>query len=301
MADVRPVTSNSAVAPVIADYAGTTGHDDARDELVAAVRQGLIGGYVLNEADAGTVAVLLSEEDPETAAVTVRFYHALAPDADARLNRLFDVVLPELQKIASRIVSWFQPARSDWVLTHRGFDELERLHMTLDLAQFRARVPLLPDGYIIRPLKPAHVPELVLPRISANAGTLEHQLFPTSRERAEHLLRGYAEGSVTPAVDDAATLTVLHTGTPIGAILVQRPDETTGQLVDIFVAPEHQGQGIGRGLLISALRALKQGGATRANVETRRQLPAYHLLRQLGFVETHREPVRFWLPVMGGQ
>lgn len=292
MAEVCPLTPDTVIAPLIKAYA--TDVQEPADDIVASVQE----GYTL-VADDEIVAAIIVDEDVETGTATIRFYHAVEPDADTRMQTLLEATLPQLQQRSSRIVSRFQPARDAWSLTNWGFDELERLEMVLDLAQFKERMPLLPDGYILRPLVPAHVSELIIPRISANAGTVEQQLNPVTRERAERILTGYAAGTITPPVDEDATLTAVHSGTPIGAILVQRPSYDLGRLLDIFVAPEHQGQGIGRALLVAALRALKQGGALHAQVETRRQLPAYHLLRQLGFTEMNRYPVRFWLSVMG--
>lgn len=297
MAEVRPLTSDMVIAPLIEAYAADV--KEPADDIVTSVAQGKAAGYALIVESDTSVAAIIADEDAETGTTTVRFYHAVGPNADSRMQTLLDSVLPRVQRRTSRIVSRFQPARDAWSLTNWGFDELERLEMTLDLTKFTERMPLLPDGYILRPLVPAHVPELIVPRISANAGTVEQQLSPVTRERAERVLSDYAAGTVTPTVDKDATLTAVHSGTPIGAILVQRPSDDLGRLIDIFVAPEHQGQGIGRALLIAALRALKHGGAVHAQVETRRQLPAYHLLRQLGFTEMSRHPVRFWLSVMG--
>lgn len=297
MAEVRPLTPDTVVAPLIEAY--TADVQEPADDIVVSDQQGEAAGYVLVTEDEDVVATVIADEDAETSTTTIRFYHAVEPDANTRMQMLLDAALPQFQQRASRIVSRFQPARDTWSLTNWGFDELERIEMELDLTRFTERMPLLPDGYMLRPLVPAHVPWLVMPRISANAGTVEQQLNPLTRERAEQLLTGYAAGTITPIVDKDATLTAVHSGTPIGAILVLRPSDDVGRLFDIFVAPEHQGQGIGRALLVAALRALKQAGAARAQVETRRQLPAYHLLRQLGFTETNRYPVRFWLSVMG--
>lgn len=297
MAEVKPLSPDTVIAPLIDAYAASV-NEPAEDLIIAGHGDGADGYALIAEHD-GVVAAIVTDEDVESGTTTIRFYHAVGPNADSRMQNLLDTVLPRLQGRTSRIVSRFQPARDAWDLTNWNFDELERLEMALDVTQFSARTPLLPDGYILRPLVPAHIPDLIVPRISANAGTVEQQLYPVTRERAEQLLRGYAAGTITPAVDRAATLTALHSGTPIGAILVQRPSSDVGRLVDIFVAPEHQGQGIGRALLIAALRALKQDDATQAQVETRRQLPAYHLLRQLGFAKTGRYPLRFWLSVMG--
>lgn len=297
MAEVRPLTPDTVIAPLIDAYAADV--TEPADDVITSVQQSEAAGYTLVAEGDAVVAAIIVDEDAETGATTIHFYHAITPDADTRMQMLLDRVLPRLQERTSRIVSRFQPARDAWALTNWGFDELERLEMVLDLTRFTERMPLLPDGYILRPLVPAHVPELIIPRISANAGTVEQQLNPLTRERAEQILTGYAAGTVTPTVDEDATLTAVHSGTPIGAILVQRPSDDLGRLIDIFVAPEHQGQGIGRALLIAALRALKEDGAAHAQVETRRQLPAYHLLRQLGFTEMNRYPVRFWLSVMG--
>ncbi|HBY95324.1 MAG TPA: hypothetical protein DEP84_15460, partial [Chloroflexi bacterium] len=176
------------------------------------------------------------------------------------------------------------------------FDRLERLTMARDLAAFAAPAPLLPNGYLATPLVPAHVPDLVRPALSANAGTIDNQLLPVSPEDVERRLADFAAGTIEgPPVDRGASLTMLFTGTPIGAILVRRCSPSLGLLDDIFIAPEHQGRGLGHSLILLVLRTLRADGAERVEVETARHLGAYHLLRRLGFTAVAERPVYFWL------
>lgn len=290
MATVRALHPGETIPEaILADYLAWMGE---RPALPPASAPGLV--RLVLEADGDPVGVLVYQRPPDhPGVVQLLFYHALD---QASGKALLDKGLPALMQSADRILARDLPADPAWDLSHWGFDRLDRLTMARDLGTFSAPSPLLPDGYLAMPLKPAHVPDLVLPALSANAGTIDNQLLPARREDVEHTLAAFAGGIAEgEPVDRAASLTMLFTGTPVGAILVRRPSSTTGFLDDIFVAPEHQGRSLGHALIVLALRALKADGAERVEVETARHLAAYHLLRRLGFTRVAERPIYFWL------
>nr|WP_290669979.1 GNAT family N-acetyltransferase [Ardenticatena sp.] len=242
-------------------------------------------------------AVLIATPSLERAhQFEIIFYHAVGPRADALMRRLFHTALPTLQADATQLVTTFRPVQAAWDLRHWGFEPLDRLRMVRNLTTFHAPEPLVADEYFIAPLRDAYVDDLVRPFITANAGTVEHHLFAMSPERARTHLRTFATSMHTS--NNQVSFVVLHSGTPVGALLARRPTPERGELWQIFVAPEHQGRGLGRALLLTALRALKEQGAREAEVESARHLPAYFLLRWLGFEDVSTIPLRFWLKVM---
>lgn len=247
--------------------------------------------------DGDSCAALLARPHPDHLRhYEIVFYHAIGARADLLLRQLLQSTLPTLQADAAQIVTTFRPVRPTWDLRYWGFEPLDRLRMVRDLTTFNAPEPLVADEYFIAPLREAYVDDLVHPFITANAGTVEQHLFPISPERARTLLRTFAASA--HADTDEVSFVVLHSGTPVGALLARRPSPERGDLWQIFVAPEHQGRGLGRALLLTALRALKAHGAREAEVESARHLPAYFLLRWLGFEEMETIPLRFWLRVM---
>jgi len=226
----------------------------------------------------------------------LHFYHAIGEHADTLMRHVIDEALATLQTEAAQIVTTFRPVRAEWDMRHWGFEPLDRLRMVRDLATFYASEPLVADEYFIAPLRDAYIDDLVRPFITANAGTVEQRLFPLSAARARTLLHDFV--ATARQDNEQASFAVLHSGTPVGALLARRPTPERGELWQIFVAPEHQGHGLGRALLLTALRTLKAQGAREAEVESARHLPAYFLLRWLGFEEASTIPLRFWLRVM---
>lgn len=226
----------------------------------------------------------------------------LAARSEMAGQALLARALPALQQAAGRIVAWrWAREVAAWALDPWGFDRLERLTMARAFDE-SLPAPLLPDGYLATPFVVAHIPDLVGPALAANGGTVEAHLRALDGPAQEALLAALAAGSaVGPPLDRAASLTMTFTGTPIGAILVRRPSRAQALLGDIFLAPEHQGQGLGRALILLALRALAADGATRAEVETSRHLAGYHLLRRLGFAITGSHADFFWLRGMAGR
>ncbi|HYN86962.1 MAG TPA: GNAT family N-acetyltransferase [Ardenticatenaceae bacterium] len=274
---------------LLADFAERTGQ--APDVRAPGARE--VERLLLEEGGRAVAALVYRRPREPRDPALILFFHALTEEAG---RRLLEKALPTLMRSADRIITTIPLAHPAWDLTQWGFDRLERLTMERDLASFSAPPPLLPDGYLAAALVPAHVPDLVLPARSANAGTIDNQLMPASREDVEQMLAAFASGEVAGVpVDRSGSLTMLFVGTPVGVILAQRPSRQTGFLKDIFVAPEHQGQGLGRALIVLALHAFKADGAARVEVETGPSLAAYHLLRRLGFKALAERPLYFWL------
>jgi mycothiol synthase len=63
-----------------------------------------------------------------------------------------------------------------------------------------------------------------------------------------------------------------------------RGEYPVGEISVIGKRPTHQGRGLGRGLLLTGLRLLKEGGARSVFLETEQaETPALHLFTSVGF------------------
>lgn len=85
----------------------------------------------------------------------------------------------------------------------------------------------------------------------------------------------------------ADILFLLHDGQPIGFVWLRRLPAAVGEIEPIGILPAFQGQGLGRSLLLSALRHLHEQGAHAAQIAAWSQnLPALHLYQSVGFQKT---------------
>jgi ribosomal protein S18 acetylase RimI-like enzyme len=76
---------------------------------------------------------------------------------------------------------------------------------------------------------------------------------------------------------------------PAGALLASRLARTNGHICQVSVVPEAQGQGLGRALMLTALRAFHRQGLSTATLSvTAGNEPARGLYDLLGF-RLHRE------------
>ena len=71
---------------------------------------------------------------------------------------------------------------------------------------------------------------------------------------------------------------------PVGVLLASHLSRTNGHICQVSVAPEAQGQGVGRVLMSAALRAFRSEGLQTASLSvTLDNHPAYALYLSLGF------------------
>ncbi len=87
-----------------------------------------------------------------------------------------------------------------------------------------------------------------------------------------------------------AKLNGLLVGMMVGYVPEPDKDNTTTDVVSVYVAPEARGKGISKKLLETLLKELKEDGITKANLTVNKdQLPAVHLYQSFGFVVTGEE------------
>ena len=151
----------------------------------------------------------------------------------------------------------------------------------------RDRRELIPN---IRSARPEDIPAL-----RAIAGVSHHDTrfysdpnFPPARRDAlyetwiEKSCHGYADAVLVAELD----------GTAVGYITCKLPGGGEGQIGLVGVGPEHQGRGLGRGLVEASLRWFAEHGAPRVTVVTQgRNIAAQRLYQRCGFVT---QSVQLW-------
>lgn len=90
---------------------------------------------------------------------------------------------------------------------------------------------------------------------------------------------------------DSRFLIVEHAGRPVGRLILHQEVEV--RIVDIAVAPEAQGQGIGTAVLGEVLAQAREAGL-RVTIHVEKNNPAQRLYRRLGF-EQQNEEGPYWL------
>lgn len=94
----------------------------------------------------------------------------------------------------------------------------------------------------------------------------------------------FSESEVEGTLDRPDDLLFAAAGGEPTAVAWMRSEGTTGVIEPIGVIPAHQGKGVGRALLASALLTLRQRGATAVRLGVwERNRPAIQLYRYLGF------------------
>ena len=173
-----------------------------------------------------------------------------------------------------------------------GFASRARHYMTLDLRrEFPAGEVRLPAGFRSRPVRPSDLHAVAEIVYRSHVGSLDAALNLTYATPAA--CRGFVDTLVLRAgcgrFDVEASRIVEGPRGPAGALLASRLSRTNGHICQVSVVPEGQGQGLGRALMLTALRAFDRQGLSTATLSvTAGNEPARTLYDLLGF-RLHRE------------
>jgi ribosomal protein S18 acetylase RimI-like enzyme len=150
-------------------------------------------------------------------------------------------------------------------------------------------------AYRIRPYQPEDLPRLqeitrqTFGGVSIDAN-MERLLGPFgSGDWRDRKVAAIAEDcAVQP---DGVFAAVTDDGEIVGYVTTRlRPEASVGWIPNLAVAPEHQGEGLGRRLLEHALEFFRERGMAVAKIETLEQNPVGQALYpRLGFTEVARQ------------
>jgi ribosomal protein S18 acetylase RimI-like enzyme len=216
-----------------------------------------------------------------------------------RLDRL-----PRLRRIESQCVGISNDA-ADALFEARGFERLERNYMLLELGS--AGIPACmdtdqdvapredPPGISIRPWQQndAHQAARIIHR--SYRGTHDSRINSQYRteQGCKELLSVLTDhiwcGDFVP---QASRVAFHRPGAMAGVLLASRVSRGVGHIGQISVHPAHQGKGIGRQLIASALSDLRRlGFDTITLAVTTANTNALHLYESCGFRTIHTFPV----------
>jgi len=263
-----------------------------KNAAMLALADGVLLGFVLFEIEEGVAEVTFpwcreNDGDLATALLTASL-QVIQEDPTVRDIRAERQLLPDNQDTSSLVAA--------------GFSCHWRRRMGLELPYWSTE-PQVPPGYHLARWNILYLDAAVATVCAANAGTLDSKLYYTffgdsfaeCRKGVLSILAG-RYGSL----NHAATLCAFAGQELVGVNLVIGGENESASIIEISVSPLHQGKGIGRALMIAALRELKQQYVTRVELAvTVANTRALHLYESLGFTAYNDFPVCVW-PRDGG-
>ena len=250
----------------------------ARDHGLAALADGRLLGMVFLEYLDDAVEITfpwLAGPDPEVAAgllrAAVQEAHEQWPGVrNIRVERQLLPTEPEVDAAAGA-----------------GFACHWRKRMGLELDHW-SEPQRVPAGYRLAPWNIRELDAAARVVYAANRDTLDARLyasfFGTSAQDCRHGLLAILAGKYGP-VHPQATLCAFAGQELVGLNLVISNSQSLASVIEISVAPAHQGKGLGRALMIGSLLALKEERYERAELAVTEGNAAICLYHSLGFIE----------------
>ena len=174
---------------------------------------------------------------------------------------------------------------------------VKRVEMVLDLPTRETLEPTLPSGFFWTPWHPLFIPHHARILHDAFRDDLDGRVFPTYRqyEACEHLVRATSDStSFVPEgtwligrETSSARRIGINVGRPIeycAAIQCVCRSKRLGEIQNVSTVPRFRGLGLGRALVIKALRGFVEKGKSQATLEvTAENVAALRLYASLGF------------------
>jgi len=164
-----------------------------------------------------------------------------------------------------------------------GLTYHKRFRMELDLRGSLPCVPEPPDGYYLLPWDDGLLFHHAEVKYHSFRDQIDCDVFPNlaSQDGCLKLMQAIRR---RPGFLPGATWLVAHEIDYCGTIQGVRDANGFGAIQNVGVTPEHRGRGLGRLLLLHALRGFKSAGVHRAVLEvTAGNAGATALYRQIGF------------------
>lgn len=282
-----------ALAVYSEDVAGDLGM--LLDGLAGGAKRGLL---LLDGDTPGGVAVWSYEDEArQYAAVDVLHLElAEAAVAEALVTALWAALLddPALCMFAARVR---QPGALREALLRRGAAIFTRQMMTRPLRMAQPHAVQLPEGYTLARWEDAHQAQIEALAALIQQDSIDALIMPDAQpERMGEALRQIRAGTYPDAgpIIPEATLALLDgSGTVCGYIALV----DMGMLafvMDVAVHPDHRGRGLGRGLLLAAIHALRQTGFGLLGLAVTAGNPATRLYDSLGFEVVQSGETAVW-------
>jgi ribosomal protein S18 acetylase RimI-like enzyme len=257
---------------------------DREQSVVAIAEDGRLLGMVLFEVVDGSVEMTLPwtrEGDAPLGRELVEAALQVAAEEhpEIRYRRAERQVLPERIELEG--------------LEAAGFLCRWRRRMLLELIGWRRPV-VVPEGYRLAPWHVRHLDAAAEVVHRANAGSVDALLyapfFGDTPTQCRHGLLAILAGRYGP-LHQPATQCAFRGQALVGVNLVISQGEELASIIEISVEPTHQGQGLGRALMVAALQVLRRDRYERTELAVTDGNPAIHLYESLGFDTSSRFPV----------
>jgi ribosomal protein S18 acetylase RimI-like enzyme len=221
---------------------------------------------------------------------------------------LLDSVIAEVQSLPgnARIEgqTLFSTARrADESYARAGFKGCDRHYLVRSLAEPSAPAS---EAWRLRTLSRADLGSAADLVFRSHVGTIDASLNSTyaSIERARHFVESLVMRDACGRFEASASFVAEDAAGPAGVILCSRLSDTNGHICQVSVAPCLQRRGLGTGLMLAAVSALRRAGFSMASLSvTVENQRACRLYARLGFQlrKTYgahawvRAPGRLWM------
>ena len=153
----------------------------------------------------------------------------------------------------------------------------------------------VPSGFRLSPVRSVSLDRLSELHLAAFRGTPDEPLVASSPPEDRRVLEEILSDRLGRFLEEASTVLVDDAGRPVGFVLTAEQDPRRALFLDLVVAPAMRRRGLGRFLLVWALRALWAFGFERGRLwVTDANRPARELYDHLGFVPVASAGVYGW-------
>jgi dTDP-4-amino-4,6-dideoxy-D-galactose acyltransferase len=190
------------------------------------------------------------------------------------------------------VVDWCRADRIECVYVLPDSEDVPAMHALEDAGARLVDVRMMFDRKLeatagatpstVRPSRPSDVPALrtIAGQSHSNSRFYADPHFP--RARCDELYATWIEKSCRGWAD--RVFVAEHENRPVGYLSCHVREEGRGEIGIVGVAPEAQGHGLGRDLVVSALRFFAEQGLSRVTVVTQgRNIVAQRLYESMGF------------------
>jgi ribosomal protein S18 acetylase RimI-like enzyme len=189
---------------------------------------------------------------------------------------------PHNERVECQTLFSTAPA-ADQRFIRAGFSSRVRHYLVRPL---EAPLEMSPQSWALRPLRREDLPAAAQIIHRSHVGSLDAALNLTYATPT--FCRGFVETLVLRAgcgrFDPDASFIAESPSGSVGVLLASHLSRTNGHVCQVSVSPDAQGQGVGRALMVAALRSFREQGLQTASLSvTLDNHPAYALYLSLGF------------------